>query len=268
MHGVIVLERGKTHGQRTALAERAQAHVHANHETVRRGLVQHRDDFAPDPIEILLVGQGTAPVAGVAARAVNEDEIDVGRKIEFAPTELAHAEYQQLLGAAMPVVGPAETGCEGLVRPANRAGNAGIGEIRQLAHHRLDVGPEHDVAPGDTHHLGLAQAAQCTPHGRGVGGVTQSVGEQRVVGGAGARAGGIREQRLECRRPGDGELGDEGRSGEGANVDVGNGGVASGCRASLAITRDEDRGLRFEAGRRRGRQGGQGGHGHRFSLAG
>ena len=111
----VLLERGERRGQRPAVAIRAQAHVDAEHVTIGGAVVECRDDPPAQAVEEFAIGDSTR-AGRLAVLGIGEDEVDVGRHVELAAPQLAHADDDQLLGRA--------------VAPAGDA--AGVGERRMV----------------------------------------------------------------------------------------------------------------------------------------
>ena len=155
----VVLEGVEAHHLRARLAERPQAQVHAVDEAVLRHRAEQLRHASAEPREVLLVLQRPRAV-GLAVLGEQEHEVDVGREIELAAAELAHAQHHQLERCAVGAARHAVAGHERRTRAAAGGADADVGEQRQLAEHRLDVGEPGEVAPRDAHQLPAAEAAQ------------------------------------------------------------------------------------------------------------
>ncbi len=94
---IIIFQRGETDRQRPGIAKRPQAHVDAEYLTIGSGLMQHIDQLLPQTDEEGLVIQRPSPALSLTILWKAEDQIDVGGKVELAPTELAHAQHDQRL---------------------------------------------------------------------------------------------------------------------------------------------------------------------------
>ncbi len=95
----VVLERAEVHGERARLAERPQAHVHAEHEALGGARIEQPDQRLAEAREVLLV-RDLARAVGLAALGVEEDEVDVRGEVELAAAELAHADDDEFLRLA------------------------------------------------------------------------------------------------------------------------------------------------------------------------
>ncbi len=107
--------------------------------------------------------EGGAPALGVALLGVGEDEVDIGREVELAGAELAHAQHHQALLAAVAArrrAPPARL--EVTFEPAQGAFQRHLGQLR----HRGGGGPHvgihrpYQVSPHDTQHARPAEAPQ------------------------------------------------------------------------------------------------------------
>ncbi len=92
----VVLQGIQAPGQRTGVAVRAQAQVGAEHLAVGVHLGQDRHHAAGQaPVELVMADAARA--VGFAFFAVQHDEVDVGRDVELAAAQLAHADDEHLL---------------------------------------------------------------------------------------------------------------------------------------------------------------------------
>ena len=91
----VVFERGDRADERPRVAVRPQAHVDAENLAVTGDFAQRCDQALAEAREEV-VGLDLAPAVGGSSRIavfrVDEDVIDVGRYVEFAPAEFAHAD--------------------------------------------------------------------------------------------------------------------------------------------------------------------------------
>ena len=92
---VILEGRGARH-QRSAGAERPQAHVDAESAALHGRRVQIADQQLSEPQEELLVRQRPL-TRGLAVRREQEDQVDVRGEIELLPAELAHGDDDEPL---------------------------------------------------------------------------------------------------------------------------------------------------------------------------
>jgi len=129
----VVFQRGKARHQRAGIAKGAQAHVDAEHETVAGLLGQKPDQLAADAGEVIVVVDfGRA--AGFAVFGVDKDQVDVGRNIEFASAELAHAYHDQLLHFTAVAADRLAVAGLRLHGPGERGGDGRLGEIADHGH--------------------------------------------------------------------------------------------------------------------------------------
>ena len=162
--------------QRAGVAVGAEAHVDAEHEAVGRHFRQRRDQLPAEPREVFGVGDradrrrrrdAIGPVdavrdPGLAILGVDEDQVDIGRDVEFAGAELAHPDHQQVLrrtvdpGARHAVDRGQRTGVEG-----QRLADRDFGQRRCRPHDLGDLGAPVEVAVdqrGEDDRADLAEA--------------------------------------------------------------------------------------------------------------
>jgi hypothetical protein len=148
----VVLERREAEDQGAAFAEWPQAHVDSKYEAVLGSGIEQCDELPAEALKVLQV----VDAAGPAARArlgEQQDEIDVGRKIEFVTAELAHAQNDQGHGLSGRRSRRAKYGLEQLLRKPRGGSDAGIGEIRERPQRLGAARPADEVAPSDAQHL-------------------------------------------------------------------------------------------------------------------
>lgn len=97
----VVLEGVQAPGQRSGVAIGPQPQVGAEDVAVGVDLGDDRHHAPRQPAVELVVGNGPAPV-GLALVAVQHDQVDVGRDVQFLAAQLAHAHDQHFLGQAEP----------------------------------------------------------------------------------------------------------------------------------------------------------------------
>ena len=104
----IFLEHGQAHDRRTGVAVRSQRQIDAEYETVFGDLADQRVETAGELREIL-VGAGRMRAVGRAVFLVDVDQVDVGRHVQLARAELAHADDPEVDAPTGRVQGCAET---------------------------------------------------------------------------------------------------------------------------------------------------------------
>jgi len=164
--GKIALQRRGLDYQRSAVAEGTQAGIDPVHEGVHRALVERPDQLLADQgVETQRVDRNGS--VGSSVLGIDEDEVDVGRKVEFAATELAHADNGHLAGLvlrrerqAVPFrhVGP---------RELQGGKDAGLGQFGQFLQAFLQAAEPVQVAPQDPAHLAVPKPAEFA-HERGL----------------------------------------------------------------------------------------------------
>ena len=128
---VIVLESGEGNRQRPGLAKWPQAHVHPEYETVGGRFGQGFNEALAEAAEKFFVADGFGPV-GLAVARVGKDQVNVRGEVEFAPAQLAHAEYDQMLRLAFGVTRRPETPNLPVMQPIQRRVDRAIRHIGQI----------------------------------------------------------------------------------------------------------------------------------------
>ena len=144
--------------QRAGVAVRAQAHVDAEDLAVGGDFAERRNHALAEASEEIIVFDALRP-CGIAFLGVDENVIDVGRHIQLASAELAHADDQQALRPAGLVEWLAIGGGELTVVVIEREIG---GEVGQQGHTFDDFGERRQaaqIAQSDVRHGLLAQAA-------------------------------------------------------------------------------------------------------------
>ena len=155
----VVLERAKADHERAGLAERTQPQVDAVHETL--DVVTVASSCATRRPRRAKYSSCAAGVArGLAVLREEEHEVDVGREIELAAAELAHAEHQQRQALAVASSGRAVPRRELAFGPRAGSADADIGEHRELASMCRSYRRTGEIPPGDAGQVPASEAAQ------------------------------------------------------------------------------------------------------------
>ena len=155
-----MLEAGERRRERAAFAVRPKPHVHAENVAVRGRVVQRGHDAAAEAVEILAIGDRPRS-RRVAFLGIHEHEVDVGRHVELAAAQLAHADDDQLL--PMAGLGPHRRAVDRIERPGMHAKRFAQGGIGKHGHGRADLGQRcaaREVAQHRVQEHALAQAPQ------------------------------------------------------------------------------------------------------------
>jgi len=175
LHDEVLLQHAQAAGERPGIAVRAQAHVDAEDVTVL-GDIGQRIDQAPAQLrKVLVVGQRAWAALRVALVVVEEDQVDVGRDVQLAPTELAHADHHQFLHLARGLPDRlAMQRAQLLADHGNGGAHGKLGQVRHRARHLVERGGAGQVALDQRAEHLVAQQAQGALerglglHGRGV----------------------------------------------------------------------------------------------------
>jgi hypothetical protein len=149
LHLQVLLEHRQAHDRRAGVAVGAQREVDAEHEAVVGGVADQRVQAAREQRKILVRRHALRP-ARLAAFFVDVDEVDVGRHVELARAELAHADDPEV----DPRAGFVERLAVALVELAAGGGERdverGFGELghreRHVFHSRVLLDVEHGQA--------------------------------------------------------------------------------------------------------------------------
>ena len=133
MHLVVLLHRFMGKGERAALPEGAQSHVHAIAEAVFGDGIEAVDEFLRQFAEEGFVIGGFVSLR-FSAVCIDEDEVDVRGEVQFASAEFAHAEDGHAHFVALAVKRIAVTGGKFFIMPVE----GGIGECGGKVGERFD----------------------------------------------------------------------------------------------------------------------------------
>ena len=166
--GQVVLECRKSAGQRTGVAEGPKAHVVAEHHAIRGARGQQAQHGLDQTDEELVVADRRG-VVGIAISGEQEHQVDVGRIVQLAAPELAHADDHHGHRAAALFSRSARgtvASRHGLPGARIREGDGVVGERREVLHRFFQRSQSSQVAPGDAHHLATPPAPQPRLQGR------------------------------------------------------------------------------------------------------
>ncbi len=148
----VALEHREARHERARVAVGTQSHVDAEHEAVGRHVGERRDQRAAEAREERVVRDRTDRHVGIdrarlAVVGVDEDQVDVGRDVQLAAAELAHADDHQVLRlvAVAAVRDAVDRGEAARVEP-ERLVDRDLGECRRRLHHGPGVGVAGEVA--------------------------------------------------------------------------------------------------------------------------
>jgi hypothetical protein len=111
-----------------------------------------------------------------AVLGVDEDQVDVGRDVQFAAAALAHGEHDQLLRPPRFFAGGHAVGGHHVRREGGGMGLDGeVGETGHGRDHLVQAGPAFQVAPDDGADEQVAQA----PHGARQGQASLQLARQK-----------------------------------------------------------------------------------------
>ena len=146
----ILLERGFADHQRAAVAVGAKAHIGAEHKAFALGMIEQGDQLLADLGEKLLIVAAAAAV-GFAGFGIDENQIEIGRNVQFKAAGLAHRHHAQMLlfaavaadrravKRAAAALGKFQRGIDGKIRQQRDAAGYFVQRRRaaQIAHHNL-----------------------------------------------------------------------------------------------------------------------------------
>ena len=156
----VVLEHRQAGHRRPGVAVRSQRQVDAEDEAVLGDVADQRVEAARDVREVLVRADGGRAPVGLAVAFVDVDEVDVGRDVELARAELAHADDPEVDALAVLVARHAEA----LVLVGERALQGDLQRrLGELGHRQRDVGERRaflDVEHAEALERQLARDAQ------------------------------------------------------------------------------------------------------------
>jgi hypothetical protein len=152
----IVFQRAERADQRSGVAVRSQTHVDPENLTVFADIPQGADQALAEAQEEIVVVEPTTTAASLPLLGIDENVIDVGRDVQLAATELAHADDQQPLRLATAVERFAEQLAQLPMEEVEREVGGHISELghafdnfaqrRQVAEITHDQGGHHPLA--------------------------------------------------------------------------------------------------------------------------
>ncbi len=141
------------------IAIRPQAHIDAEHLAVAGDFGDGADQRLADAGKELEVRDGARP-RRVAIFGVDENQVDIGRDIQLAAAQFAHADDNQLLPLPLGILRLPVAGNEGGFADGQGGVHGGFGDQRHAFDDLGQVGASIQVAAGDTRHRLLLEAAQ------------------------------------------------------------------------------------------------------------
>src|SRR4051812_27781693 len=99
-HIVIRKRAVEAHAQRSPRAFRPQSQIYPVGDAQVGRLCEESDDFFREPLEVLLIGHGTASI-GLAVLFVKEDKIDIAGIVQLDATEFAKGEDDEAAALAI-----------------------------------------------------------------------------------------------------------------------------------------------------------------------
>ncbi len=194
----VILQHGQAGHQWTGIAVGPQAHVDAEHVTVRGGLVQRQDQAPAQAAEKLEIADAARP-GSLAVLRVDEDQVDVGRGVELAATQLAHGHHHHALRPAGGVERLAMHPGKLAVQAVERRAHTQFGQLGQRARDLGEVRQSVQIARHDQREHPFAQTAQkCPQRGIVAAGIAQPGRQMRPF----ARRGQVFRQPFAQRRRG------------------------------------------------------------------
>ncbi len=144
---------------RAAFAFGTQPQVDAVGVSQRVLLGEQADDFSPQAVVELAVGDGVRAV-GAAVGLVQKDQIDVAGVIQFDSAQLAHAEHDKPRRLAVGPHRPAALLGQPAIGKTQRRLDHGVGQEGNLFGHQFQFLVANDVAEGDPQRFAALEAAQ------------------------------------------------------------------------------------------------------------
>ena len=156
----ILLQSRLAAHQCAAVAVRPQAHVDAEHLPVFGNVVQQRNQFLSHFGEKFLIGALAFAVCAAVFR-IDENQIQIGRHVQFETARLAHGHNGQML-RLLRICADGRTVQAGVILMAERQGGVGgeIGQFGNRARYFRQIGQAAKVARHDVRHHVAAQKPQ------------------------------------------------------------------------------------------------------------
>ena len=159
----IVFQRNERADQRPGIAVRTQAHVNAEHLPVTGDFVERGNQPLAEAGEEVMHFD-TSPAVRCPGRflylGINEDQVDIGRNVQLAPAELAHADHHQPLWLAVVVERFTKIFHQLAVQEGQRVVDAEIGQQGHRFDDLFQRRQSGQIAHDQAGHDALAQTAQ------------------------------------------------------------------------------------------------------------
>ena len=161
----VILQRRQAHRQRPAGSERPQPRIDAECHAVRRRLVEQLDQQLHQAAEVL-VRAGPGMALEYHALRIQDHEVHIRRKVEFAAAQLAHGQDHRFHRRSVGVHGLAETPQQLRPRVAVGGNDGAVGQQRQVGEVGVQIRPARQIPPGEARHLHVAHLPK---HGHRLG---------------------------------------------------------------------------------------------------
>ena len=209
----VVLQRRHAHRQRPAGTERPQARVHAERPAVRRRFVEQLDQPLPQAAKVL-VRPGPGTTLEDDAFRIQEHQVHVRGKVEFAPAQLAHGQDHHFHRRSVAIHGLSESLKQLRLRIVVSGHDGTVGQQGQVGEVRVQVRPSRQIPPSEARHLHVAHLPEHR-HRLSLGAVADA--EPRRQAFRGERFG-IRQALQQClgmtKQRGQGEVAADGHAGQ------------------------------------------------------
>ncbi len=160
---VVLLHRGERSRDRSGIAERPQAEVHARGDSVSGHLGQQAHEFARHPREEFAVVERTRAIRAAGFR-VSQHQVHIRGKIELAAAQLAERKHHQCLGRAVGVARRAVARTCGLLGMTQRMCNQHFVQVAgpgQRVGHLVETV---DVTEHQPHRFGAPEPSKSRDH--------------------------------------------------------------------------------------------------------
>ena len=165
----VVFQRVERADQRPGITVRPQAHVDTEDLAVGGDVAERLDDALAEAVEEVEILDALLRPRRIAVLRVDENVIDIGRDVQLAPTELAHADHHQALRAALLIERFAVEIDQLAMVVIEREVGRHVGEQGHALDHLGQRRQAAQVAQFDVGHRPLAQAAQRAAYGLVIG---------------------------------------------------------------------------------------------------
>ncbi len=150
---VVVLHVIKIHDQWAAVAVGSKPCVHPKDKSVGGVFTDGLDQVSAKPVKKGFIGQGPPAAPGFAFGREGENQVHIRGKIEFAGTQLSHADHHQPLNVSAGILGCAVDHAHAVKQQGQGAIHCRSCQGGKVCHGVVKIADPGHIPDGDAHHL-------------------------------------------------------------------------------------------------------------------